>query len=86
MKEYRLGQRLKCIKEMTVWYFPDDRSKACEYIVRPDDMYMIIEMAPCPSGSVWFLLAPLDNKDNVSLDLWNDEGHTMIDDYFEACN
>lgn len=85
MKEYRLGQRLKCIKEMTVWYFPDGGSKACEYTVHPDDMYMVDEMEPCPSGSVWFFLAPLD-KDNLFLDLWNDEGHAMIDDYFEVCN
>lgn len=86
MKEYRLGQRLRCIKELPLWYFPDGWSKVREYTVRPDDMYMVTEMEPCTSGSVWFLLVPLDSKDNVFLDLWNDEGHTTIDDYFEACD
>lgn len=85
MIEYRLGQRLKCIKELSVWYHPDNWSKLEEYVVRLGDMYMITEMEQY-NNSICFFLAPL-GKDNIALELWHDNGgYRFLDRHFETCN
>ena len=82
MKEYRAGQRLKCVKEFDVLYFPDSNSSLREYTVQPNTEYMLVEIVKYFSNphETIYALMPL-GECGIPLDLYLE----TVDKYFEAC-
>ena len=82
MKEYRAGQRLKCVKEFDVLYFPDSISSLKEYTVQPNTEYMLVEIVKYFSepDKRLYLLMPLGER-GIPVELYPEK----VDKYFETC-
>lgn len=79
MKEYRTGQRLKCVKEFKVLYLSHSNSSLREYIVQPNTEYMLVEVMKYFSNphKTIYALMPLGER-GIPLDLYPE----TVDKYF----
>ena len=79
MKEYRTGQRLKCVKEFNVLYFPDSSSSLREYTVQSNTEYMLVEIIKYFSelDKRLYVLMPLGER-GIPLELYPE----TVDKYF----
>lgn len=83
MKEYKAGQRLKCVKKFKVLYLPYSSSSLREYTVQPNTEYMLVEINKYFSNlhNIIYVLMPLGER-GIPLELYPE----TVDKYFEACN
>ena len=94
MKQYKIGDKLKCIKDANTTYFEMTNPR----FVIPKDTIVAITGAKVysPETACYFLLMNVGSDEmkklnpeinfpieNIEITAWNDEGSAHIDEYFQ---